>query len=780
MEQKALTRTRRDELHYSLSLFDKTITRVCLSHKEACISGVSTLVQISLALMLQMLTINTYSMLETQKGCDLAPSKNMDQFTIKTLINETCISSSSKSPARSPTLTTPTKPVEDNIRKRVGIEDSTSESQLLSANDVQHDESNIETNNMSSTSNSSFKRLIKSSTANDNKDKSVAVEISDAEIDLITVDIEHDDDDNTLTAKKKQRRYLQDEHNVALDACYMNSNKYVCWYTPALNIHLHYYNTKLLQQLIPDLHVHHNLLGQTSRAVGDLPEMTQKQMASTSKQPFMYKKRRSAGTLSQRAAKKIPHGAAHTSAGGRLFQQYLVDAYTAVEEQRLKWTRKNQDTLRVDLYHNVLEVDEIKNYLNCRFLAPCEAVWRLFSYDIHYSYPSVMKLNYHLPNQHAITLRDSESLPALIQREGIDMTMFTDWFELNKRDTEANQYTYAEIPTHYVWHEKDKLWKKRKLQKCIGRIVYSHPASGDRYYLRMLLNIARGPDSWEKLMTVHDKLCSTFKEACFEYGLLNDDTEWTHAISEASVWMFGPQLRDIFVTILLFCDVSRPLKLWEENWKFLTEDLLHKKRKVFDYPQLELTDEQLKNYCLIEIQELLNRNGRSLTDFQDLPVPDPRLMSFNRDIISHYFHMPLDKAAKHFNVSLSAFKIHCRLVGIQCWPYRKLLSLERLINYVQCKNRGAQTDEKKKEIITMLQAEKKQIEENPELPITKNTRKLRQRIFKATYRKKRTINLELSLATPAIDVEPLQIIYPNNCSSYEEIEFAYGSNYEGQ
>nr|GEW13196.1 hypothetical protein CTI12_AA123990 [Tanacetum cinerariifolium] len=43
--------------------------------------------------------------------------------------------------------------------------------------------------------------------------------------------------------------------------------------------------------------------------------------------------------------------------GGRLFQQYLVDAFTAIEEQRLSWTRNNQDTLRVDLYHNV--VDEI-------------------------------------------------------------------------------------------------------------------------------------------------------------------------------------------------------------------------------------------------------------------------------------------------------------------------------------------------------------------------------------------------------------------------------------
>ncbi|KAL6585637.1 hypothetical protein OROMI_002281 [Orobanche minor] len=41
--------------------------------------------------------------------------------------------------------------------------------------------------------------------------------------------------------------------------------------------------------------------------------------------------------------------------GGRLFQQYLVDAYTAIEEQRLKWTRNNQETLRVDLYHNVYD-----------------------------------------------------------------------------------------------------------------------------------------------------------------------------------------------------------------------------------------------------------------------------------------------------------------------------------------------------------------------------------------------------------------------------------------
>ncbi|GJS87307.1 hypothetical protein Tco_0769943 [Tanacetum coccineum] len=79
-------------------------------------------------------------------------------------------------------------------------------------------------------------------------------------------------------------------------------------------------------------------------------------------------------------------------------------------------------------------------------------------------------------------------------------------------------------------------------------------------------------------MTVNKRLCGTFKEACFAYGLLKDDKEWTHAISEASLWELGPQLRDIFVSILLFCDVSRSLKLWEENWEALSEDILHKKQ----------------------------------------------------------------------------------------------------------------------------------------------------------------------------------------------------------
>nr|GEU74546.1 hypothetical protein [Tanacetum cinerariifolium] len=63
--------------------------------------------------------------------------------------------------------------------------------------------------------------------------------------------------------------------------------------------------------------------------------------------------------LSERTATRQYHRQSQGTTllrGGRLFQQNLVDAFTAIEEQRLNWTRNNQDTLCVDLYHNLCDV----------------------------------------------------------------------------------------------------------------------------------------------------------------------------------------------------------------------------------------------------------------------------------------------------------------------------------------------------------------------------------------------------------------------------------------
>lgn len=42
--------------------------------------------------------------------------------------------------------------------------------------------------------------------------------------------------------------------------------------------------------------------------------------------------------------------------GGRLYQQYVVDAFSSVEQSRISWLYRNQDKLRSDLYHNLQDI----------------------------------------------------------------------------------------------------------------------------------------------------------------------------------------------------------------------------------------------------------------------------------------------------------------------------------------------------------------------------------------------------------------------------------------
>lgn len=41
--------------------------------------------------------------------------------------------------------------------------------------------------------------------------------------------------------------------------------------------------------------------------------------------------------------------------GGRLFQQYIIDAFSSIEQTRLWWFRKNQTILRNELYSNICD-----------------------------------------------------------------------------------------------------------------------------------------------------------------------------------------------------------------------------------------------------------------------------------------------------------------------------------------------------------------------------------------------------------------------------------------
>ncbi len=90
-----------------------------------------------------------------------------------------------------------------------------------------------------------------------------------------------------------------------------------------------------------------------------------------------------------------------------------------------------------------------------------------------------------------------------------------------------------------MWNQKLKRWTLRKQGFAIGRMYYAHPTSGERYYLRMLLNYVKGATSYEHLRIVDGRVHDTFKDACIAMGLLANDNEWDQALEEAGVWASG-------------------------------------------------------------------------------------------------------------------------------------------------------------------------------------------------------------------------------------------------
>jgi hypothetical protein len=209
------------------------------------------------------------------------------------------------------------------------------------------------------------------------------------------------------------------------------------------------------------------------------------------------------------------------------------------------------------------DYDEIMKYLEMRYISTTEACWRIFQFDLHHRDPQVERLPFHIENEQQVIFPDSTDIEKIVRRPGSTSTKFTEWMEANKIHEVGKELTYAEFPSKFVWKSDSKTWEERKRGFAIGRIYYAHPASGDRYYMRMLLNTKKGCTSFEDIRTVNGVVHPTYKSACQALGFLDDDSEWIECINEASSWGSGTQLRQLFTTILCHCEVTSPKMLWD-------------------------------------------------------------------------------------------------------------------------------------------------------------------------------------------------------------------------
>nr|GEV42001.1 DNA helicase [Tanacetum cinerariifolium] len=128
-------------------------------------------------------------------------------------------------------------------------------------------------------------------------------------------------------------------------------------------------------------------------------------------------------------------------------------------------------------------IDEIKNYLDSRYIGPQEACWRLFEFDIHSGEPVVHVLAVHGQNMQRIVFRERDQLQSVADNP-------------NKKKTTLTEMSYI------------------------------HPAAGDLFYQRMMLSHQRGCRSFRDIRTVNYIVYPTCRVTCEAMGLLGDDTEW--------------------------------------------------------------------------------------------------------------------------------------------------------------------------------------------------------------------------------------------------------------
>ena len=112
------------------------------------------------------------------------------------------------------------------------------------------------------------------------------------------------------------------------------------------------------------------------------------------------------------------------------------------------------------------------------------------------------------------------------------------------------------------------------------------------------------------------KVCETYKEVCFELGLLSEDSEWTKVFEEAATTKMPAKIRDLAIIVFLFCMPSSPRQLFDEFWTTWSEDFQLKAERQ----GITLTESQKKTMVLLDLETKLQSFEKSLKDF-GLPVP---------------------------------------------------------------------------------------------------------------------------------------------------------------
>ena len=170
------------------------------------------------------------------------------------------------------------------------------------------------------------------------------------------------------------------------------------------------------------------------------------------------------------------------------------------------------------------DYDEIKQFLNTRYVSPPEAMYRLLKFPMYRLSHIICLLAVHLENEQFVYFKEGS------ERESINRnlnTTLTAWFELNASDQDARTYLYPEIANFYVFNKQLKKWtvRKKNYKSVFSRMYFVNSKDCERFYLRLLLLHVTGPQSFEDIRTFQNFIYPTFYKAAIARKLITSDEE---------------------------------------------------------------------------------------------------------------------------------------------------------------------------------------------------------------------------------------------------------------
>lgn len=234
-------------------------------------------------------------------------------------------------------------------------------------------------------------------------------------------------------------------------------------------------------------------------------------------------------------------------------------------------------------------------------------------------FPGVYALPVHLPEEQDVYFWDDGDAEERVTGENANKTMLTEYFNLNKIDaiglnnTRARSLLYEEIPNYFSYAART--WTKRSRNiPCATRMSHAGPKEGERFFLRILLANVKGAKSFVDLRTINGIVWNTFRDAANELNLLESDKHYDYCLREASFWMTGVYLRELFALILVHNCPTDPNKLWHDHKSSLTDDCQFRMReKGFEN---DLTEEQIILYGLHLLKMEIENMGGNWESFQ--------------------------------------------------------------------------------------------------------------------------------------------------------------------